>query len=334
MTLFERPPLTGTLTPCQSLHRVHRNGILQNPLYASRQVWNRVRTVKDSDTGRRVSRPNPRVEWVVAEVRCWRSLRDVFKEAGRRKAERSFASSRDRKRPRHLLSGLPRCASCGAGTSTNGKDRSGRVRVRCSAHAESGSCPNPQTFYLDRIEKAVQSGLRAELRHPEVMAEYVRAYQEERMRFAADAVKGKTRIERRLASIERELDCLSSTRLATVLISSSNSNPRCWHFRTSNQDFALNSRWRRSHPKSCHCTRRRSKAMRFSLLICRPHSPKASDLAIPRPLRPCANWSTRSPSHLTPNAKGVSRLKSRGASTFSSTRRPSRMASGQCGVRW
>ncbi len=88
---------------------------------------------------------------------------------------------------------------------TNRKDRSGRVRVRCSAHAESGSCPKPQTFYLDRIEEAVVTGLRAELRHPEVIAEYVRTYHEERKRLAAEAVKGRTRTERRLAAIEREL---------------------------------------------------------------------------------------------------------------------------------
>ncbi|MEQ8901707.1 MAG: recombinase family protein [Roseovarius sp.] len=35
------------------------NGILQNSLYAGRQVWNRVRMIKDPDSGRRVSRPNP-----------------------------------------------------------------------------------------------------------------------------------------------------------------------------------------------------------------------------------------------------------------------------------
>ena len=54
------------------------NGILQNPIYAGRQVWNRVRMVKDPDTGRRVSRPNPPEEWVVAEVfPNWRSSRSA-----------------------------------------------------------------------------------------------------------------------------------------------------------------------------------------------------------------------------------------------------------------
>ncbi|MEO1579781.1 MAG: recombinase family protein [Pseudomonadota bacterium] len=182
------------------------NGILQNPLYAGRQVWNRVRMVKDPDTGRRVSRPNPPEEWVVAEVPELAILAPgVFEAAGKRKAARSIASLRDRRRPRHLLSGLLRCAACGAGMSTNGRDRSGRVRVRCSAHSESGYCPNPQTFYLDRIEEAVLSGLRAELRHPEVIAEYVRTYHDERKRLAADAIKERTRIEKRLAAIEREI---------------------------------------------------------------------------------------------------------------------------------
>ena len=94
------------------------------------------------------------------------------------------------------------------GRSTNGKDRSGRFRVRCSAHTESGSCPNPQTFYLDRIEAAVLSGLKKELRHPEVIAEYVQTYHEERKRLAADAIKGRARIERRLAAIQHDVDRL------------------------------------------------------------------------------------------------------------------------------
>ena len=36
------------------------NGILNNELYAGRLVWNKVRMVKDPDTGKRISRPNRR----------------------------------------------------------------------------------------------------------------------------------------------------------------------------------------------------------------------------------------------------------------------------------
>ncbi len=38
------------------------NGILNNELYIGRLVWNRQRFIKDPETGRRVSRLNPRQE--------------------------------------------------------------------------------------------------------------------------------------------------------------------------------------------------------------------------------------------------------------------------------
>jgi hypothetical protein len=44
------------------------NGILSNELYIGRIVWNRQRFIKDAETGKRVSRLNPRDEWVVQEV--------------------------------------------------------------------------------------------------------------------------------------------------------------------------------------------------------------------------------------------------------------------------
>ena len=38
-------------------------GIIFNELYLGRIVWNKVRMVKNPDTGKRLSRPNPREEW-------------------------------------------------------------------------------------------------------------------------------------------------------------------------------------------------------------------------------------------------------------------------------
>ena len=45
-----------------------RNGILNNELYIGRIVWNRQRFIKDPDTGKRVSRPNPEEEWITRDV--------------------------------------------------------------------------------------------------------------------------------------------------------------------------------------------------------------------------------------------------------------------------
>ncbi|MET4358766.1 hypothetical protein ABIC08_008743 [Bradyrhizobium sp. RT9b] len=43
-------------------------GILNNELYVGRLVWNRLRYLKDPDTGKRVSRLNPESEWVIQQV--------------------------------------------------------------------------------------------------------------------------------------------------------------------------------------------------------------------------------------------------------------------------
>jgi site-specific DNA recombinase len=184
-------------------------GILQNELYAGRLVWNKVRMVKDPDSGKRLSRPNAKSEWKTAEVPNLAIIsRAIFEAAQGRKKARGHTHPNQQRRPRHMLSGLLRCGACGAGMSTNGKDRSGRIRIRCSAATESGTCRDAKTFYLESVERAVLAGLQAEMRHPRVIAEYVRTYHEERKRLAAQADAKRSRIERRLGELNREIDRL------------------------------------------------------------------------------------------------------------------------------
>jgi len=92
--------------------------------------------------------------------------------------------------------------------STNGKDNSGRIRIRCSAATESGSCHDAKTFYLKTVESAVLAGLENEMRHPQVIAEYVRTYHEERKRLSAKANAKRAHLELRLGELNREIDRL------------------------------------------------------------------------------------------------------------------------------
>ena len=149
------------------------SGLLRNELFVGKLVWNKVRMVKDPDTGRRVSRPNLESEWKTAEVP---ELAIVSRDY-----------SRLHKRRRQARSALIQASNAGLSNAVgviamrglwgrhvnNGRDKSGRIRIRCSAATESGTCPDPKTFYLDTVEKAVLDGLTAELRRPEVIAEYV-----------------------------------------------------------------------------------------------------------------------------------------------------------------
>jgi len=98
-------------------------GIVQNELYLGRLVWNKVRMIKDLDTGKRLSRPNAKNDWQTTDVPDLRIVsQKLFDAAQSRKQERGKTHPNQQRRPRHMLSGLLRCGACGAGMSTNGKD--------------------------------------------------------------------------------------------------------------------------------------------------------------------------------------------------------------------
>lgn len=185
------------------------NGILRNPIYGGRLVWNRVRMVKDPETGKRVSRVNPASEWQSVDVPALAIVpRETFDAVQAAKASRAESRAETQRRPKRMLSGLLRCGACGSGMSTFGADRSGRIRVRCSRHAESGTCPDPHTFYLDTIERTVITALKAEMTSPDVIAEFVRAYHEERRALAADMSARRGELERRRDMLTREVERL------------------------------------------------------------------------------------------------------------------------------
>jgi len=186
-------------------------GIIRNELYAGRLIWNRLRMVKDPDTGRRVSRVNAADQRQVTSVPDMAIVApEIFEAAQSRLADRAAIAPTYQRRARHLLSGLLRCAACGSGMSTFGADKSGRRRLRCSRARESGTCPDPKTFYLDTIESTALDALRAELRDPRLIAEYVKTYHDERARLACTERAARGRAERRLAELIRETERLGT----------------------------------------------------------------------------------------------------------------------------
>ena len=182
-------------------------GVLQNELYAGRLVWNRVRMVRDPATGKRISRANPKSAWQTQEAPHLAIVsREVFDAAQFRKAARSIGGGHKHRRPKRLLSGLLKCGACGSGMSVFGADKTGKVRIRCTAATESNSCPDPRTFYLLAVEETVVDGLRRELQDPKVLTEYARTYIEERNRIAQRAAQDRGKLERKLAKVSGEYD--------------------------------------------------------------------------------------------------------------------------------
>ncbi|WP_246252518.1 recombinase family protein [Allomesorhizobium camelthorni] len=163
------------------------HGILRNPIYAGRNVWNRVRMMKDPSTGKRVSRVNPESEWHIAEMPDLRIVdQELFDAVQLRKAERGGTHGVHLPRSSRPLSGLLKCGACGGGMTTVGRDRSG-PRLQCSTYRESRSCSNGARYYVEKVERLVVDSLRHQLASPALIADYVSAYREERRRIEADA---------------------------------------------------------------------------------------------------------------------------------------------------
>jgi hypothetical protein len=132
-------------------------GILNNELYRGVCFWNRSGKLRDPETGRRVTRPRGKEDWLRVEVpelcivqdELWSRVKARQREAEKRrtKGQRGGAT-----RHAYLFSGLLRCAECGAHYTARGQgdtsarstrtgDRpSARIVERCGARSwRSGS---------------------------------------------------------------------------------------------------------------------------------------------------------------------------------------------------
>lgn len=187
-------------------NRERGTGILNNELYIGRQIWNRLRYVKDPQTAKRISRLNPETEWVITDVPDLRIIDDalwqkVRTRQGSLKSKDTDIPVWDRRRPRTLFSGLMECGCCGAGFSKVSKDSFG-----CSAARNKGKaiCTNMVTIKQTDLEARVLDALAHHLMDPEAVTAFCEAYTAERNRLAAAATSTRTTMEKELATTKRD----------------------------------------------------------------------------------------------------------------------------------
>jgi site-specific DNA recombinase len=183
------------------------SGILNNELYAGRLVWNKVRMIKDPDTGRRVSRPNPKTEWQAVAVPQLRIVDDeLFDAAQRARLARGSVKSAFRRAPKRLLSGLLRCGCCGAGMALKDAAASKYRRIQCSRMKEAGTCDNRRAYAIAPIEARVLDNLAQHLRDPLAIERFLLTYRAERKRLATAQGGRRSAAERRLGEVTREIE--------------------------------------------------------------------------------------------------------------------------------
>ncbi|WP_424988967.1 recombinase family protein [Microbulbifer sp. S227A] len=194
-------------------HRTRGTGLLNNELYIGRLVWNRLRYIKDPDTGRRVSRLNDPSEWTIKDVQDLRIVDDALWDAVKGRQGEIEATPRvkaikatrfwEKRRKIHLLTGLAFCDECGSPLVSVGKDY-----MACSAARKLATCDQKKSVRRPDLEDAVLSLLRERLMLPDAVAKFVKSHTTATNTQNGEKEARHARVQSERDSLARKLDGL------------------------------------------------------------------------------------------------------------------------------
>ena len=194
-------------------HHTRRTGILHNDLYVGRLIWNKQRYVKDPKTGKRLARPNPESEWIVRDVpelrivddNLWKRVQDRLAGIRQSPAVKKATSTRfwEKRRPRHLLTGLVTCGSCGSNFASVGRDY-----LACGAARRQGTCDNRRGIPRRVLEDLILDALKRHLMAPDLVKTFIAEFHDEMNRLSREHEHGLALKRRSLDEISRKLEGL------------------------------------------------------------------------------------------------------------------------------
>lgn len=182
-------------------------GILYNEAYAGFLVYDRVRMVKNPATGKRLNRPNPPDKWKIVEAPDLRIIdQDLWDKVQVIKNHYSGLKVKkptELRRPKRLLSGLLRCASCGAAYVIKQKDR-----YACTTHTQKGCCTNNTTVLAQEVEGRVIDALRSQLAEPEAVTKFIETYNARMGEMRREQGRARIGLEKEREQTQRAIDNL------------------------------------------------------------------------------------------------------------------------------
>jgi len=179
-------------------------GVLCNPVYAGRYLYNRVSMKRDPESRKRVSRANATDDRVVVEMPELRIVSDELWQAAQQEAEqRAWGTVVSRRRPRYLLTGLISCGTCGGAMTVIGGGRIG-----CTRHREAGTCEVKTTIKRLELEQRVLTGITDQLLAPEAISRLVGRYHAEIEAKQSSRKRDTAGLDRRIAKAEKATERL------------------------------------------------------------------------------------------------------------------------------
>ena len=182
----------------------HKRGILRNEIYVGIVTYGLSRVVINPTTRRRLMRPG---EGDAVERKELPHLRIIDEETWA-KAQARIQSNigvrpERQRRPKHILSGLGVCGVCGGPWVKASGDF-----WRCSHYTYGRRCTNNRMVNTSRYEQWVLADLKAGLRAPDMIREYLREYHRDFARQAAELGRDRSRLERKLRDAEGRMERL------------------------------------------------------------------------------------------------------------------------------
>lgn len=185
-------------------------GLLNNPLYIGRYIWNRSKWVKDPDTGKRKRRERPESEWIKQDApqlriisdQLWRQVQARLNTSRHESARQVKAGKNTGGRgPKYLFSGLLKCGVCGSNFVMSNSRSYG-----CASLKERGkdACSNTALVRRDITESRLLEGIKRDLLSPEAVdlfkREIIRLQKESRQASPASDIK------KQITKLDREID--------------------------------------------------------------------------------------------------------------------------------
>jgi site-specific DNA recombinase len=192
-------------------------GILGNPIYNGRQIWNRTEWIKNPVTGRRQRTMRPISDWVITaapELKIidddlWKACQERGKVAKRDTASKRLAGKGSGGRaPKYLFSGLLKCGVCGGAFVI-----SCRTSYCCATHKDRGTCSNGFKVKRATIENVLLAGIKDSL----LSEEAYKLFEAEARAMLKQAKPDPGAARRRIAEAKRDLDNLMKAITAGII---------------------------------------------------------------------------------------------------------------------
>jgi len=200
------------------LHRA--TGILTNPIYIGRLIWNRREWLLNPETKRKLPKLRPESEWIETDQPHLRIIPQALwlKVQERRKAAANGRFDKHKSRsPKYLLSGLLKCAECESSFVMQSYYQYG-----CAGHKDRGGsvCGNGLKVSRTLAEQKLLAGIQRDLFTQERLDLFVK----ETTKLLAERTRQRQperdRAQQRLTEVEAELSNIMTAIKAGILTAS------------------------------------------------------------------------------------------------------------------